>query len=111
MMRSTRFASASTSAVLLPLGLASLLPFQSPPAAASAASTVHVAQAMDPTLQALATEAALAVTRAALIPTPNPTSLAQAIDQAGAITIHGVQQLQDLVMQPGDCGLGVPTAP
>jgi hypothetical protein len=44
---------------------------------------------MDPTLQALATEAALALTLVAAIPTPNPTDLARTLNNAGAITIQG----------------------
>jgi hypothetical protein len=70
--------------LLIALGLASLLP--SPPASAS---TGRAAQVMDPTLQALATEAALALTQVAAIPTPNPTDMARTLNSAGAITIHG----------------------
>jgi hypothetical protein len=51
-MRSTRCAWLSTSAVLVALGLASLLQLQSPPTTAAAASTGHVAQVLDPTLRA-----------------------------------------------------------
>jgi len=100
-MRSTRSAWLSSSALLVALGLASLLQLQSPPSMASAASTDHIGQVMDPTLQALATAAALAVTQAALIPTPNPTSLARAIDQAGAITIQGTLTINGAVQVAG----------
>jgi hypothetical protein len=72
------------SALLVVLGLASLLP-TSP----AAAQTGRAAQVLDPTLQALATEAALAVTQAALIPTPDPTDFARAVTNAGGITIQG----------------------
>lgn len=101
MMRSTRFAWGSTSLVLLALSLASVLQLQSPPATASTASSGHLAQVMDPTLQALGTQAALAATEAALIPTPNPTSLTRAIDRAGAITIQGTLTIDGAVQVSG----------
>lgn len=91
----------STSAVLLGLGLASLLQLQLPPATVSAAPSGQVAQVMDPTLQALATEAAVTLTEATLIPTPNPTSLGRAIDRAGAITIYGTLTINGAVQVSG----------
>jgi hypothetical protein len=101
LMRSTRCAWLSGSALLVALVLASFLQLQSPPTTASAASTGRVGQAWDPTLQALATQAAVELARAALIPTPNPASLSQAIDQAGAITIHGTLTFNGAVQFSG----------
>jgi hypothetical protein len=62
LMQSTRTAWLSASALLAVLLLASNLQVQAAPFA-SAATTVHVAQVMDPTLQTLATQAALEASR------------------------------------------------
>jgi hypothetical protein len=99
--RSTRAAWLSTSTLLTVLGLASILQYPLPPITASAASTPHSAQVLDPTLQALATQAALAATEAAGIPTPNPTQLTRAIDAAGAITLHGILTIDGAVQISG----------
>jgi len=88
-----RVAWLTTSALLVGLVLASLVPS----ATVSASQTGRAAQVLDPTLQALATEAAGAATEAARIPTPNPTDLARAIDQAGAITIQGTMTITGAV--------------
>jgi hypothetical protein len=84
-MRSRRISWLSTSALLVGLVMASPIPS----ATVSASQTGKAGQILDPTLQALATEAARAAAEATLIPTPNPTVLARAIDQAGAITLQG----------------------
>jgi hypothetical protein len=99
LMQPTRLVWLSTGTLLIGLGLASLVP--SAPAPASASQAPRSAQVLDPTLQALATQAALAATQAALIPTPNPTQLTQAINQAGAITIQGSLQIDGPVSVSG----------
>lgn len=101
MPRSTGFAWLGTGGLLAALGLVSLLHLQASPTQASAASAGRIAQVLDPTLQTLATEAALEVTQAAGIPTPNPTDLTRAINNAGAITIQGTLTINDAVSISG----------
>ncbi len=98
-MPPTRLPWLIASTLVLGLGLASMLPLGPTPVSASPAP--RTGQALDPTLQALATQAALAVTQAALIPTPDPTQLTRAIDQAGAITIQGTVQIDGAISVSG----------
>jgi hypothetical protein len=79
-----RFAWLGLTAAFAVLTWASLIP--SAPASASGVS--RSAQVLDPTLQVLATQAALAVTEVALIPTPNPTDVTRVVNQAGALSIE-----------------------
>jgi hypothetical protein len=79
-----RFAWLGLTAAFAALIWASLIP--STPASARTVS--RSAQVLEPTLQALATQAALAMTQVALIPTPNATDVARTVDQAGALTIQ-----------------------
>jgi hypothetical protein len=96
-MRLTITAALGGAALLAVLVCASLLPSTAALASPRQSGGSSGQIVPDPTMQALAAEAALALTEVAQMPTPNPTDIARIFTQAGAITIQGTLAISGAV--------------